>query len=77
MFTPNKEGALLMGRDNFVVAHLKFKDFRNLTPKDAAKKLNKIYDELEGTKRKDTEVRPSTSGQRLDKRKRKPTTRAI
>lgn len=77
MFTPNKEGALLMGRDNFVAAHIKFKDFRNLAPKDAAKKLNKIYDELEGTKRKDTEVRPSTSGQKLDKRKRKPTTRAI
>lgn len=77
MFTPNREGALLMGRDNFVAAHLKFKDFRNLTPKDAEKKLNKIYDELEETKRKDTEVRPSASGQKLDKRKRKPTTRAI
>ena len=77
MFTPNRDGALLMGRDNFVAAHLKFKDFRNLTPKDAEKKLNKIYDELEGTKRKDTEVGPSTSGKKLDKRKRKPTTRAI
>lgn len=77
MFTPNREGALLMGRDNFVAAHLKFKDFRNLTPKDAEKKLNKIYDELEGTKREDTEVRSSTSGKKLDKRKRKPTTRAI
>lgn len=77
MFTPNREGALLMGRDNFVAAHLKFKDFRNLTPKDAEKKLNKIYDELEGAERKDTEVRPSTSGKKLDKRKRKPTTRAI
>jgi acyl-CoA reductase-like NAD-dependent aldehyde dehydrogenase len=77
MFTPNRDGALLMGRDNFVAAHIKFKDFRNLTPKDAAKKLNKIYDELEGAKRKDTEVRSSTSGRKLDKRKRKPTTRAI
>lgn len=66
-----------MGRDNFVAAHLRFKDFRNLAPKDAAKKLNKIYDELEGIKRENTEVRPSSSGQKLDKRKRKPTNKAI